>query len=299
MFCSNCGASIGVDASFCGKCGLDLAGASVLMPAMAGPASVPMRHVQQVRTDPPPLVFASSQRRAEAKESSSAATAAWILLVFACAGSLIPGLGFGMWLIIAPILLITLVLGVLAISKGRTTSGVMIILMSLVVVPAFVAIAPFVGTLLAVGAADGVNESVSSPGPAPAGPGAIPENGLLGLDLDGGAAAPESVVAQPTPVEQPAAATAEAPPQVELREEAPEPTESPVLQTSSSAVVSGSVEYAVLRSQPTLFSKGLGRLAPGTQIMLRAGVPESEWVSAITSDGREGFLRRGELDIVQ
>lgn len=302
MFCSNCGAGIGVDGSFCAKCGFDLKGTSILLPAVAMAAPMPVQHVPSA----PPLVFSSSTRRTEVKRSSGAVTASWILLVFACAGALIPGLGFAMWAIIAPILLITLVLGVLAISKGQTISGVMIILMSLVVVPVFVAIAPFVGTLLAFGAAEGVNQSVSTQETSVVEQVAAPEDGVLGLDLGADVpVAPESSLGA-GPVIASAAAPASREQAVQAVQADPTPRPQPAAEDrtgsesmpNTSAVVAGSVEYAVLRTQPTLFSKGLGRLAAGTAVTLGAEVPGGEWIAATTSDGREGFLRRSELDVV-
>jgi hypothetical protein len=63
--------------------------------------------------------------------------ASWALLALCCIASLLPGLGFGVWLVAGPILLITFVLGVIAIS---------LLLASLIVVPVFVFIAPIVTT---------------------------------------------------------------------------------------------------------------------------------------------------------
>ena len=100
------------------------------------------------------------------RESNSASIAAWILLVLACIGACIPGLGFGVWIIIVPILLITLILGIIAISKGSTWNGVWIILASLIVVPAFVVLAPIVSTALAIGAAQDSSNASSDASPS-------------------------------------------------------------------------------------------------------------------------------------
>jgi hypothetical protein len=65
--------------------------------------------------------------------------ASWALLALCCIASLLPGLA-------GPILLITFVLGIIAISRGGTVQGVLILLASLIVVPVFVFIAPIVTT---------------------------------------------------------------------------------------------------------------------------------------------------------
>ena len=68
-----------------------------------------------------------------------------------------------MWLIVGPILLVTLVLGIIAINRGSAINGVLIILMSLIVVPLFVAIAPFVGTGIALGAIEASDAAATTP----------------------------------------------------------------------------------------------------------------------------------------
>jgi hypothetical protein len=70
--------------------------------------------------------------------------ASWALLALCCVASLIPGLGFGVWVVAGPVLLITFVLGIIAISRGGTLQGVLILLASLIVVPVFVFVAPIV-----------------------------------------------------------------------------------------------------------------------------------------------------------
>jgi hypothetical protein len=97
---------------------------------------------------------------------NSAAIASWLLFLFACVGAMVPGLGFGIWLIIVPILVITLVLGILSINRGSAFHGVVIILMSLIVVPVFVLVVPFVSTAIAIesnAAADTADADESSP----------------------------------------------------------------------------------------------------------------------------------------
>lgn len=83
----------------------------------------------------------------------SVVIASWVLILLVCLLSLIPVLGFGAWLIAGPVLFVTLILGIVAIARGGTVQGVLILLMSLTVAPAFIALAPFIGTLLGTGAA--------------------------------------------------------------------------------------------------------------------------------------------------
>ena len=72
--------------------------------------------------------------------------ASWALLAICCSASLIPGLGFAVWFVAAPVLLITFVLGIIAISRGGTLQGMLILVASLIVVPVFVFVAPIVTT---------------------------------------------------------------------------------------------------------------------------------------------------------
>ena len=76
------------------------------------------------------------------------ALAGWILLALCCGGALIPGLGFVVWFIAFPVLLITFILGCVAIARGGTLQGVLILLATLIGAPVFIAIAPIVTTAL-------------------------------------------------------------------------------------------------------------------------------------------------------
>ena len=80
----------------------------------------------------------------------SVITASWILIVLSCLGSMIPALGFAVWIIIVPVLLLTFIFGILAISRGSVLQGMLILGATLVVVPLFVLIAPIVSTGSAV-----------------------------------------------------------------------------------------------------------------------------------------------------
>lgn len=181
MFCTRCGAQSDSSHEYCRECGRPMNAEAALPvpsprqvpPPVPPPFPPPFPVLQpppfssQIPVAPlPPLVFDSQVRRIHVPpraHGNPASTAAWILLAFACAGSLIPGLGFGMWLIVGPILLVTLVLGIFAINRGSAINGVLIILMSLIVVPIFVAIAPFVGAGIALGAIEAADTASPIP----------------------------------------------------------------------------------------------------------------------------------------
>ena len=97
----------------------------------------------------------------------------WTLLSLCCIASLIPGLGFGVWLIVAPVLIVTFVLGIISISRGGTLQGVLILLATLIVVPVFVFVAPILTTgavisNAAISAAEATEKShPSRPAPSP------------------------------------------------------------------------------------------------------------------------------------
>ena len=80
--------------------------------------------------------------------------AAWVLIALTCLVALIPGVGFITWLVGAPILLVTFILGIVALSKGGTLQGILILLASVIAAPLFLFIAPIIttGGALAAGA---------------------------------------------------------------------------------------------------------------------------------------------------
>jgi hypothetical protein len=85
--------------------------------------------------------------------------ASWVLICIACAAALIPGIGFVMWIVGIPVLLVTFILGIVAISKGSTGSGVAILLTSLIVAPAVLMVGPLVTTSMFMKAADDASKA--------------------------------------------------------------------------------------------------------------------------------------------
>jgi hypothetical protein len=88
------------------------------------------------------------------KNPGSVIRASWILLALCCLGSLLPGIGFLVWVIVIPVLFVTLILGILAISRGGTVQGILILIASLIAVPIFVFIAPIITTGAAIEASE-------------------------------------------------------------------------------------------------------------------------------------------------
>lgn len=88
--------------------------------------------------------------------------ASWVMIGVTCLAAMVPGIGFATWLIAAPVLLVTFILGIIALTKGATLQGILILLASLIAVPTFIMIAPLVTTGAAVAASEAVNESNSS-----------------------------------------------------------------------------------------------------------------------------------------
>jgi hypothetical protein len=83
------------------------------------------------------------------KSAKSLVSASWILLFLSCLGSLLPGLGFAVWIIAGPVLTVTFILSIMSISRGATLQGIMILLATLIVVPLFIFIAPIITTAAA------------------------------------------------------------------------------------------------------------------------------------------------------
>jgi hypothetical protein len=123
------------------------------------PARPPLMPVQPA-VQPPTVVQVVTSQPLSHKGVSFAG---WTLLSLCCIASLIPGLGFGVWLIAAPVLIVTLVLGIISISRGGTLQGVLILLATLIVVPVFVFVAPILSTgAAALSAAKAIEKSNSS-----------------------------------------------------------------------------------------------------------------------------------------
>lgn len=76
------------------------------------------------------------------------ARAAWIIIGVICLIALIPAIGLLTWFIAFPVLVATFVLGIIAITRGGTLQGVLILLVSLIVAPAYLLVAPMLSTFV-------------------------------------------------------------------------------------------------------------------------------------------------------
>lgn len=89
------------------------------------------------------------------------------MLAIICLIAIIPALGFISWLIAIPVLLITLILGIIVLSKGATMQGIMILLVTLILAPVFLFVVPILttgGAILAGAAAEKTKNSETSGG---------------------------------------------------------------------------------------------------------------------------------------
>jgi hypothetical protein len=106
-----------------------------------------------------------------ARQDRTLIIASWVLIGAVCLLSLLPFLGFASWLIVSPILFITLILGIIVVAHGETLQGVAILLVTLIVAPVFVLVAPFVTSVLGLGAAAAVSApAVTSRSSVPSAP---------------------------------------------------------------------------------------------------------------------------------
>jgi hypothetical protein len=119
-----------------------------------------------VQAPPPPRSVAPSPQQQVSTYSASQAPqatphnpkklilASWLMIGFTCLVALIPGIGFLTWIVAAPILLVTFIMGILTLSKGKTLQGVSILLVSLIAAPIFLVVAPIITTAGAVAASE-------------------------------------------------------------------------------------------------------------------------------------------------
>ena len=110
----------------------------------------------------PNLVTDNSIIQRSDQQNGSLIVTSWILIALVCLLAVVPVFGFTSWLIASPILFITLVMGIIVLSRGGTIPGLMILLVSLIVAPVFIFMAPFVSSVLGLGAAIGTAIDTSS-----------------------------------------------------------------------------------------------------------------------------------------
>lgn len=109
--------------------------------------------LQTIREEPSlTRVIRSNQAPAEAYSSrqaerggDGAIAASWLLILMVCGFSMIPLLGFGSWVIAAPVLFVTFILSIVAMAQGRALHGIAILLITLVGAPIFIMLGPGIG----------------------------------------------------------------------------------------------------------------------------------------------------------
>lgn len=93
----------------------------------------------------------------------------WALIVGVCVLALIPFIGMLAWFIGPPLMIAALVLAIIAMTKGRTGGGIVLLLFSLTIAPVTFVLAPFVAALLGGAAVNASQSKVPAGTPPPAG----------------------------------------------------------------------------------------------------------------------------------
>lgn len=139
---------------------------STLVPPLAGvdvtavtpppPPPAPPRRQPEPAAPPPPASGTS-------RSYKGLVIASWILLAGIALVSLIPLIGFATWLIAVPIFIVTLILGIITLSRGGTRDGILILVATFVGVPLFIAIAPILTTAILGAAANTATNTEATP----------------------------------------------------------------------------------------------------------------------------------------
>ena len=229
---------------------------------------------------------------------SSAAIAAWILIIFACTLALVPVLGFAVWLIAAPILLVTLVLGIIAASDGRAVNGTIIILASLIVAPLFILCAPIISTLVVAGAASNaesaLNEASNTAAPAESSylleeqdhvDNTIFQETATDVSEDEDQYSPPAA-SHPVPARTAATRAPASPPSGSTEPPTGFPYPARIVDPLGRASI-------VLQSTPSMLGKNLHQVAVGT--LVHASGFDGEWINVRLDDGQVGYVRRKQL----
>ena len=83
------------------------------------------------------------------------------MIVVICLIALIPAVGLLTWFIAFPVLVATFVLGIIALTRGGTLQGVLILLVSVIAAPVFLLIAPMASTFIFAMVFGDVSENVA------------------------------------------------------------------------------------------------------------------------------------------
>lgn len=80
----------------------------------------------------------------------------WCLVGGACALAIVPFIGMFAWFIGPPLIVAGFVLSIIAMCKGRTGGGVVLLLFSMIVAPVTIIFAPIISSFIGAAAASGV-----------------------------------------------------------------------------------------------------------------------------------------------
>ena len=111
---------------------------------------------------------------------SGPARAGWVLLFVTCGISVVPFVGFGAWLIAAPVLLTTFILSIIVLSRGGTAQGLNLLFMTIIGAPLFISIAPLISSVAGLASASSHTYPTSSTSTQP--PSATPPPTTSGDD---------------------------------------------------------------------------------------------------------------------
>jgi len=83
-----------------------------------------------------------------AKGYTGFAVTSWILIILTCLFSIIPVIGFATWIFALVVVPLTLIFAIVILNRGGKGQGIFLIIASVILMPAFLFIAPVVSTIV-------------------------------------------------------------------------------------------------------------------------------------------------------
>jgi len=102
------------------------------------PPPMPGQYPQQVFAQPPQQSY------------RALVITSWVLIGITCLLAFVPILGCATWIIAGPVLLTTVILAIVTLTRGGTVAGVGLLLMSIFVAPVIVIFAPIFSSALGI-----------------------------------------------------------------------------------------------------------------------------------------------------
>jgi hypothetical protein len=115
-------------------------------PVPPPPAPSPMPSALPARPAQSTAGVATSQQAIQSYKGM--AVTSWILLGLTALLSIVPVLGFGAWLLALIVVPIAVILGIVILTRGGKTQGILILVTSVVVLPVFILVASLTSTLI-------------------------------------------------------------------------------------------------------------------------------------------------------